>query len=159
MNKHSRNVILFSFLGCLVVSGPVAAAETATQEKGEPALAVSHDEKGLAWGACPSIFPQDDTCRVTVLHGDPAKDNADVFIKLTPGTKLEHHKHTSAERMILVAGQLQVAYDGQDPAVLTTGTYAYGPPELPHTAECIGSQDCVLFIAFEQPVDAIAMSE
>jgi quercetin dioxygenase-like cupin family protein len=60
--------------------------------------------------------------------------------------------------MVLVAGELQVQYEGQESVVLKSGTYAYGPAELPHTAICTSSEPCVLFIAFEEPVDAIAVA-
>jgi uncharacterized RmlC-like cupin family protein len=33
------------------------------------------------------------------------------------------------------------------------GTYAYGPAGAPHTGECLSKEPCVLFIAFEGPVD------
>jgi mannose-6-phosphate isomerase-like protein (cupin superfamily) len=89
-----------------------------------------------------------------VLHGDPSKPNADVFLKVPGGSKLVRHWHTSAERMILVAGEMHVTYDGHKPVVLRAGSYAYGPAKLPHSAECKGKADCVLFIAFEGPVDA-----
>ncbi len=56
--------------------------------------------------------------------------------------------------MVLVSGEMRVNYEGQQPEVLQAGTYAYGPPEVPHTASCESSEPCVLFIAFEEPVDA-----
>jgi hypothetical protein len=40
--------------------------------------------------------------------------------------------------------------------VLTVGTYAYGPAKRPHDAVCVGTVPCVLFIAFESPLDAVA---
>lgn len=60
---------------------------------------------------------------------------------------------TSAERMVLVSGQMSVTYEGQKPTTLKPVTYAYGPPKVPHSATC-GQSPCVLLIAFELPVDA-----
>jgi hypothetical protein len=88
------------------------------------------------------------------LHGDPAKPNADVFLKVGGGTVLHNHTHSSAERMILVSGQLRVAYAGTAPATLAPGDYAFGPAGAPHEAKCLSSEPCVLFIAFETAVDA-----
>jgi hypothetical protein len=34
---------------------------------------------------------------LAVLHGDPAKENADMFLKVPGGSVLAHHKHTSSE--------------------------------------------------------------
>ena len=66
------------------------------------------------------------------------------------------HSHTSAERMVLVEGQLTDTYNGAAAARLTPGVYAYGPASLPHEAKCAGRKPCTLFIAFEGPVDANA---
>ena len=79
----------------------------------------------------------------------------DVFFKLQGETTAPHHWHRSAERMVLVEGELHVDYDGQDSVVMNPGTYAYGPAKLPHVASCRSEEPCVLFIAFERPVDAI----
>lgn len=129
-----------------------------------PALAGGDDAKraftrtatdaGIEWGPCPEFMPEG--CRLAVIQGDPARPNADVYFKLPGNATAPSHWHHSAERMVLVSGRMQVDYDGQEPVVLETGTYAYGPPELPHSATCQSSEDCVLFIAFEEPVDAIA---
>ena len=111
------------------------------------------DDPQLQWGACPEFLPEG--CALAVLHGDPAKPNADVFFRLPGNSTAAHHWHTSAERMVLVQGEFHIFYDEHDPVVMRAGTYAYGPAKLPHSAECRSSEPCVLFIAFEEPVDAI----
>jgi len=93
-------------------------------------------------------------CEIAVLHGDPAKPNADVFFRVPGGAVIPAHWHTSAERMVLVSGEMKVAYAGQKPPTLRPGTYAYGPPKATHDATCTSKDPCVLFIAFEGPVDA-----
>ncbi|HEX9206843.1 MAG TPA: cupin domain-containing protein [Steroidobacteraceae bacterium] len=118
---------------------------------GDVPLARTSADPALQWGPCPAVFPAG--CQIAVLHGDPAAPNADVFFKVAPGYAIPHHWHTSAERMTLVSGRLRVTYDGHDPSVLEVGTYAYGPAGAPHTGECLSTQPCVLFIAFEGPVD------
>lgn len=110
------------------------------------------DSPDLEWNPCPAFMPDD--CRLTVLQGDPAEPNADVFFLLPGNSTAPHHWHTSAERMVLVRGEMQVDYDDQEPVVLRPGTYAYGPARLAHTTHCISDEDCILFIAFEEPVDA-----
>ena len=40
--------------------------------------------------------------------------------------------------------------------VLEPGMYAYGPPRLAHRAVCGSGAPCVLFIAFDAPMDAFA---
>lgn len=107
----------------------------------------------LQWGACPEIFPAG--CEITVLHGDPARPNADVFLRVPGGYQIPPHTHTSVERMILVTGELNVQYQGSPASVLTAGEYAFGPAGLPHQANCASTDACTLFIAFEGPVDAL----
>ena len=63
------------------------------------------------------------------------------------------HGHTSAERLVLVNGELDVTYEGQPTAHLKKGMYAYGPPMAIHEGKCVSEEECVLFIAFEAPVD------
>jgi quercetin dioxygenase-like cupin family protein len=130
--------------------GPMALAETAD---GEPALARSAEDAGLTWNPCPPFLPEG--CGIAVLHGDPARENLDVFFRVPAGAHIPWHRHSSAERMVLVAGELRVHYEGQDPAVLRPGTYAYGPADRPHEADCANDAPCILFIAFESPLDAV----
>ena len=87
-----------------------------------------------------------------------AKPNADVFFKVPANFRIPWHTHTSAERMVLVSGELSVTYEGQPTTVLKPGMYAYGPAKLAHEAVCASGAPCVLFIAFEAPVDAVAHS-
>ncbi|TVQ67748.1 MAG: cupin domain-containing protein [Balneolaceae bacterium] len=106
------------------------------------------------FGDCPPFMPAG--CGLGVLQGNPEEHNADVFLRLAPDSKIPMHWHTSAERMVLISGQMRVNYQGQPPVVLHPFTYAYGPAKLPHDAVCKGpEEECILFIAFEEPVDAI----
>ena len=52
-----------------------------------------------------------------------------------------------------------MTYDGNKPAMLKAGTYAYGPAKLPHDAECVSAAPCTLFIAFESPLDAVPVEK
>jgi quercetin dioxygenase-like cupin family protein len=131
-----------------------SAAAAAQADTSQVPLSVSPANPEIEWGACPDIFPAE--CQITVLHGDPAGPNADVLLRVQPGIYLPPHRHTSAERMILVGGRLQVRYQGSEPITLSAGDYAYGPANLAHDARCLGPEPCTLFIAFEKPVDALA---
>jgi quercetin dioxygenase-like cupin family protein len=139
----------------MIVAAALVAASAGTSVQAtatEAPLAVSAADSSLAWGPCPPIFPG--ACQIAVLHGDPAKPNSDVFLRIGPGYVLPPHRHTSAERMILVEGRLQVRYEGSPSRVLNAGNYAYGPAALPHEGKCLSATPCTLFIAFEGPVDA-----
>jgi quercetin dioxygenase-like cupin family protein len=138
----------------LSLSVGLRASAVAIEATPEKALAVAANDPALEWGACPPLFPSG--CEIAVLHGDAAQSNADVFLRVPGKYELPPHWHTSAERMVLVAGELHVTYQGQPSSVLKAGTYAYGPAKAPHKATCVSSDACVLFIAFESPVDAHA---
>ena len=118
-------------------------------------LVIDPDDPTLEWGACPEFMPED--CRLTVVHGDPARKNADILIKFAANSEIPNHYHTSAERMVLISGELEVTYKGESPQLLKTGNYAYGPALKHHSGRC-GDAPCVLFIAFEEPVDAIPVA-
>ena len=141
-------------LACLLVLTAAAfpLGASADGHAPEPAIAMPADDAKLEWGPCPEFFPAG--CNIAVLHGDPAKPNADVFFRVPGEYDLPAHSHTSAERMVLVSGELHVRYEGQEPVVLKPGMYAWGPPGRAHDGRCVGKEPCVLFIAFEGPVDA-----
>jgi len=129
------------------------AASATPQVSGEAPLVKAASDPTLKWGPCPAPFPQG--CELTVLHGDPAKPNADVLLRMPGGYVIPPHRHSSAERMILVSGQLEVKYQGAAAATLNPGNYAFGPANLPHRATCVGTAQCHLFVAFEGPVDVV----
>jgi quercetin dioxygenase-like cupin family protein len=133
----------------LVLISPFVSAESPTPE---PALAFTFKDTQLKWGPCPAFIPKG--CEIAVLHGDPSKGNADVFFKVPANFDIPSHWHTSAERLVLVSGKLKVTYDGQKPFTMKPGMYAYGPAKAPHKASCAKGAPCVLFIAFEAPIDA-----
>ncbi len=124
-----------------------------TNLSADEAFVWNADDPTLEWGGCPEFLPDD--CQIAVLQGDPSQPNADIFFKLQPNTEAPHHWHTSAERMVLISGEFEVDYDGQEPVLMKAGTYAYGPAGLPHSGRCLDAGPCVLFIAFEDAVDAI----
>ncbi len=143
----SRRIATLLVLSVFLPS--IASAQSASNE---PALANTFKDAQLKWGPCPAFIPKG--CQIAVLHGDPSKDNADVFFKVPANFDIPDHWHTSAERMVLVSGKLRVTYDGQEPVTLRPGMYAYGPAKVSHKASCAKGTPCVLFIAFESSVDA-----
>ena len=123
----------------------------------EHSLTKMANDPNIEWGACPAFMGEE--CQLAVLHGDPAKSNSDVFFKVPGNFKIPLHWHTSPERMVLVAGKMDVTYKGEETNTLHTNSYAYGPAKKPHKAYCHEGEDCVLFIAFENPIDAYEIKE
>src|SRR5688572_22464989 len=151
LNKWLRRVsFVVGVLTIVAAAGTISVAQEPTKE---PAITRTHRDPKLKWGPCPAIFPKG--CEVTVLGGDPANAGSDVFLRTPANYKLPLHWHTSPEHMILVAGELHVTYEGQKTAIMRPGTYAYGPAKAKHEARCGNRGPCVLFIAFEIPIDAV----
>lgn len=136
-----------------LLSAHAEAADTNQSHQAERALAITTEDHDLKWNDCPAFLPKG--CGIAVLHGDPSKENVDVFFKVPAKSTIPLHWHSSNERMILVKGVLRLAYEGQKETVLKPGGYAFGPAKLPHKGYCESTTPCILFIAFESPVDAV----
>lgn len=140
-------------LTCLGALGLAATPAYAQAPAAAQALTRTAADAKLTWGPCPPFLPAG--CGIAVLHGDPALGNFDIYFKVPGKSVIPPHWHTSAERMVLVSGELEVTYEGQPTARLVPGTYAYGPPKQPHHGTCVSADPCVLMIAFESPLDAV----
>lgn len=142
----------FTALFIVSVSG-IHAQSDGHNETASSIQVSSSDYSSKEWMACPA--PLDvEGCHIMVLQGDPSQANADVMFKLKGGASVPEHWHSSAERMVLISGELHVTYEGEETKVLKEGDYAYGPANKPHKAKCADGTDCMLFIAFEKPVDS-----
>jgi quercetin dioxygenase-like cupin family protein len=142
----------------LIIMALVIVSSCALAVAPEQAIVWAVDDPQLEWGPCPDFFP--DGCELAVLQGDPEQENSDIFFKVPPNSVLPPHWHTSAERMSLVSGDLELTFSGQEPKRIAPGDYIYGPAELPHEGFCgAGGDPCILFIAFELPVDAIPVDD
>ncbi len=150
---HCLNLLTRWQIALILSVAFVASNAHAETPAPEQATTWTAGDPQLKWMPCPPFMPKG--CALTVLHGDPAKDNVDVFFKVPGKSTIPMHWHTSAERMVLVAGELHVTYEGQKKAVLKRGTYAYGPAKHPHEGYCASATPCILFIAFESPLDAV----
>lgn len=132
-------------------------AALSNAQTSQSALVISAHDKALTWGPCPDFIPKG--CEIAVLQGDPAKENVDIFFKVPGDFTIPYHKHSSQERMILVSGELEVSYDKHKTALIKKGNFAYGPAQLPHKAYCKEGADCILYIGFVAPLDAVPLKE
>jgi len=150
----SEQSMILRSMQATILSLPVLAG-TAFAQAPAPAqpLTRATDDAQLTWGPCPPFLPAG--CAIAVLQGDPALGNFDIFFKVPGKSVIPPHWHTSAERMVLVAGELEVTYEGREALTLKPGTYAYGPAKHHHHGTCLSADPCVLMIAFELPLDAV----
>lgn len=120
-------------------------------------VASSPDDASLKWGPCPPIFAKG--CEVAVLSGDPAKGPSDVYLRTPPNFDLPHHFHHSAEHVLLVRGKFNVSFADGHKAHVQQGAYTLIPGQVPHSARCEQGEACVIFIAFDKPVDALLATD
>lgn len=146
--------IIITFLLCLSYNQLANAQnDSSIEEAAQSVVVSSKNYASMEWMGCPPPL-DNEGCFISVLQGDPSKPNSDVMFKLTAGASVPEHWHSSAERMLLVSGELHVTYKGEDTKILKGGDYAYGPSNKPHKAKCADGEDCLLFIAFVEPVDS-----
>jgi len=157
--KTKRSLITLKHLLCiaLFILGTSGISQNMDTDNAELSVLKTAKDTDLKWGPCPPFMPEG--CAIAVLHGDPSKNNLDVLFKVPANANIPNHWHNSAERMILISGELQVTYKGEKTQTLKAGSYAYGPSKKPHTAKCGSKEPCVLFIAFEEPLDAFPLKE
>ncbi|RKS53034.1 Cupin domain-containing protein [Gillisia mitskevichiae] len=156
-----RDISSFQNVGLSLIMFAVFPFVLVAQENNnmtfEKSLIRDANSSEITWGPCPEFMP--DGCEIAVLHGDPSKQNVDILFKLPANTDIPNHWHNSPERMILLSGELEVTYKGEETQTLKQGYYAYGPAKKPHTGKCGNSGPCVLFIGFENPLDAIPVNK
>lgn len=148
--KNSIKMLSF-LLPCLILTMTLSA-QTVADDNEALSLVKTAQDSDLQWGPCPPFMPEG--CAIAVLHGDPGKNDSDILFKVDANSDIPNHWHNSAERMILISGELEVTYEGETPKTLKEGYYAYGPAKKPHSAKCGDAGPCILFIAFEGPLDA-----
>ena len=156
-----RSARFQSFLkGAIMLSLLIVSTQLLAQKGDadmENSVLSSKDDPNLQWGPCPEFMPEG--CNIAVLHGDPSKSNSDVLFRVNGGADIPNHWHNSAERMVLLSGEMEVTYQGESTSTMKKGNYAYGPAKKPHVAKCVSKDPCVLFIGFVEPVDAFAIED
>lgn len=110
------SILLIFFFSCGIFA----------QETYENSISFSKSDSNLKWSPYPDFMPEG--CNIAVLQG-----NSTEKILSSSNAYIPAHTHTSAERMVLIAGELEVTYKGEQPQTLKEGMYAYGPAGKPHS--------------------------
>jgi quercetin dioxygenase-like cupin family protein len=123
---------------------PKPDASSGTRAKVIAANDVSwRDAPGLPAGA-----------QIAVLDGDPTKEGSFTLrLKIPPGYRIPPHTHSTAERITVISGVVQLGigdkFDGTAGRELKAGDFAVVPPGVPHFAWSEG--EAVLQIQSEGP--------
>ncbi len=150
MNKKNLNlliktILLFSLF--LIVSANVSMAKKPVTQK---ALAISAQDPSLQWQKCPDFLP----CTFAILRGEMGSNHMDIFLKFPSKAQIPYHRHSSAEHMIMISGEFHTTYHHHEKVILSAGDYAYGPSNLAHDGYCASDKACLMFVAYETPLDA-----
>lgn len=151
MKQIKSSLLKSVFQISLFFIGVGLLAQSNDMDNTEMSITKTINDSDIIWNPAPEFFPG---CSFTILHGDISGPNLDLFFRIEPNTEIINHTHNSAERMVLISGELEVQYEGEKPQILKAGTYAYGPANKPHRAKCLNSGQCVLFIALVDPFNA-----
>jgi quercetin dioxygenase-like cupin family protein len=146
---RSAGIALLAMIALMALAAPTEAQDSP--------ISLTADDPSLEWFPCGDFIPED--CQATILRLGPDGSNSDVLYRIPANMPLPAHWHTSQERMILISGEFHIDYEGHLPLVMRAGSYAWGPPQVPHTARCGNQGTCLLFVAFVEPPDGFPAEE
>lgn len=94
-----------------------------------------------------------------VFLAEPTENEGKMLMlemRLPPGTGLTTHRHVHEDEAFYgLSGQLRIAIEGQDDAVLGPGDYVYAPRGKAHALSCEGDTEA-RFLGIALPGDNIA---
>lgn len=96
--------------------------------------------------------------QMAVLRGDPATGPSTMLLKLK---RLDGrmHIHTADYHLAVISGEMKHWSKDESEAaakVMTAGSYWFQPANGPHADSCL-SEECLMFLHFMGPRDAIAV--
>ena len=123
-----------------------------------PSYEVSGDWAGYAQAQAtksPIVWPAGDIkwtdnpaikgAKIAVLWGDPKTGGYGALKKMTSGSGLALHSHSSDQKVLCLSGALVLTFEGKPAQDLANGSYAYIPAGMKHTADCKAGADCTYF--------------
>ena len=97
----------------------------------------------LAWKA-DSALP---SVQSVLLWGDPSTGEHAMLRKFPAGFAPPPHRHSAAERVVVVSGTLLVRYAGSQEKKLGPGSYSEIPANMVHAVKCLEDAACVFVLA------------
>lgn len=116
------------------------------------AIGVAKGGKAVVWQAGDVKWTANPAMKglwIAPLWGDPSKGAYGALKKVAAGMDLGWHTHSSDQRVVAVAGTFDFQIEGESVKELASGSYAFTPANVKHTAKCRAGADCVYFE--EQP--------
>lgn len=136
-------------IGVLASLALAPGGQAKEQKAKTPAKAVSGGKavlmaaSDLKWVDPPNSPPG---VKMAVLWGDPAKGGHGAMQKLPGGFSAPLHYHSAGHHVVVVAGTLLLAPEGEAEKSLPPGSYFSFTGKKKHTTKCAPGADCVLFV-------------
>ena len=93
---------------------------------------------------------------MAVLWGDPANGPSGVLLKMPAGTKAPVHSHSASYRAVILEGSPSRMLDGEtEPTAFGPGSYIYQPAGEYHGNANDSSEDALVLVIYDGPMDAI----
>ena len=106
-------------------------------------------------GTTPTKMPvYDREIGVRLLYEDPVSGAEHYLIRYPPGMRARRHRHTPAQTIVVLEGQLAV-----DDAVIGPGSYCHFPPGVPMFHAPRGEEGCLFVTIFHGPADVEALDD
>ncbi len=91
--------------------------------------------------------------KIAVLWGDPKTSGYGALKKMTAGSGLALHTHSSDQKVLCLSGAIVLTFEGKPAQELANGSYAFIPAGAKHTADCKAGADCTYFEEQTGPSD------
>ena len=127
----------------LVVLAGLCAFGAVAAQQGQ--TAVLWPAADIKWSDNPAITG----AKIAVLWGDPKAGAYGALKTLPAGSTLRLHTHTYDQKVLLLSGAIVLSVQGGASKELRSGSYAFIPGGVKHSAKCKAGARCVYFE--EQP--------
>jgi hypothetical protein len=132
---------LVALMAFMVSPHPGFAQEKAKPPVTQKPINLSPDSPTLKWEPCSPA-----KCDFALLHGDPAKEPHDLFVKFPAGSPFPKHWHSPDEYLVGIKGKMIINLE--DGTVLTIGLGGYGfvPGGMTHWGNCTNDGECLVYV-------------
>lgn len=97
---------------------------------------------------------------IVPLWGDMQKEANGFLIKLKGGSPGSHHTHSNDYHGVTITGAPSHLQDGQKKAeTLPAPAYWFEPGKAPHTSQCLGKDECIALVHFNEGMADFAPAE
>lgn len=104
----------------------------------------------MKWGPMDPSAPEQSP-QIVSLWGDMQKEANGFLIKIKAGSKGMWHTHSGDYHGVVIAGSANHLQAGdKKPTPLPPGSYWFEPGGVPHNSQCLGKEDCLALVHFNE---------